>query len=252
MRTRRFFSGFLRVSLLIVLALSWSGCAARERTKPLGKLFLEDRDVLVADDELPFLHAWIDPNLPRGYYSKVFFRSVTTDRLPKDAWKASRSTFLISKESYLKEASALADYFKSELRKKAERYPKASFSVVNEPGEATLVFDIAITELEFSHPVTKAGMLLVPVPGASVAFSAVSDPHVAFAARVYDGKSGALIATLGDRKFPPVRVIDVNKLTVTSSTREIVSTWADIIAEGLNRERFVKVHDKGIFRILPW
>jgi hypothetical protein len=133
-----------------------------------------------------------------------------------------------------------------------QRYPKGTFSVVTEGGEGTLVFDIAITELEFSHPVEKAGMLLVPVPGASVAFSAVSDPHVAFAARVYDGKSQKLIATLGDRKFPPVRIIDLNKVTVTSSTREIVATWADIFAEGLNRNRFVKVHDKGIFRILPW
>jgi predicted ester cyclase len=177
---------------------------------------------------------------------------VSIDRLPKDSWKESRSPFLTSRNEYQKEASALADYFKEQLNKKIAAFPKGTFSVADATGEATLVFDIALTELEFSHPVTKAGMLLVPVPGASVAFSAVSDPHVAFAARVYDGVSGKLVATLGDRKFPPVRVIDLSKLTVTSSTREIVATWAEIFAEGLNRDRFVRVRDKGIFRILPW
>jgi hypothetical protein len=149
-------------------------------------------------------------------------------------------------------ANELADYFKQELIEKVANYKDGVVSVVDSAQPRGLIFDIAFTELEFSHPVQKAGMLLVPVPGAAVMFSAVSDPHVAFAARVYDGKTGKLIATLGDRKFPPLRVLDVNKLTITSSAREIVQAWAEIVAEGLNRDRFKKVGDRGIFRILPW
>lgn len=243
----------LKVIALLGIALVGTGCATNDRVKPLTNAFLEDRDVSVKDETLPLSHAWIDPELPNGgYYTKVFYRSVTIDKLPDDAWKASASPVLISKAEYLRLAQNLADYFKQRLIDETTTFKNKSFSVVEQPEAGGLVFDIAITELEFSHPITKAGMLLVPIPGASVVFSAVSDPHVAFAARVYDGKTGKLIATLGDRRFPPVRLLDVNKVTISSSNREIVNDWADIIVEGLNRDEFARISDRGIFRILPW
>ena len=239
------------LALFYVLVGS-AGCAVEERVRPIGTAFLEDRDVNEKDDTLPFDHAWIDPELPRGYYSKVFFRSVTLDKLPEDAWKASKTAAIPSKKVFIEEARALAEFFKKELEKKVQKYPKGTFTVVSAPESQGLVFDIAFTELEFSHPIVRAGSLLVPVPGAGIAFNAFSDPHVAFAARVYDGESGKLIATIADRKFPPNRLIDLNKLRATSSTREIVTLWAEIIAEGLNRDRFAKVSSRGLFRLLPW
>lgn len=241
-----------RVLLATLVAQMFVACAAKEHVKPISKVYLEDRDVSVTDDSLPFNHAWIDPQIPPGHYTKVFFRLVTIDKLPKGAWKASKSPYITSEKSFLKEAKLLADYFVECLNTKVKKYPKGTFVITDKAEPGGLVFDIAITELEFTHPVEKAGVMLVPVPGASVAFSAVSEPHVAFAARVYDGERGTLLATVADRKFPPLRLLDVNKLTVTSSAREIVSIWADLIAEGLNRERFAKVSSRGIFSILPW
>jgi hypothetical protein len=229
-----------------------SGCAVKDRTLPISNTFLEDRDVAVVDDELPFNHAWIEPELPRNHYTKVFFRSVAIDRLPKDAYKASKSIYMTSRKQFTVEAQALADYFKEQLIEKVRKYPKGTFVVTDKAEEGAVVFDIAITELEFSHPITRAGAMLVPIPATGVLFDAVSNPHVAFAARVYDGKSGQLIATLADRKYPPARIFDLNKLTITSSAREVCGIWADIFAEGLNRERFTKVKSRGIFSILPW
>lgn len=228
------------------------GCAVQERAKPISNTFLEDRDVTVADDLIPFNHAWIDPATPEDYYTKVFFRSVSVDHLAKDAWLESRSPFMTTEDAFQEEARRLADFFRQQLALKASKYPNATMEVAQNASERTLVFDIAITELDFTHPIEKAGVMLVPIPASSIAFSALSDPHVAFAARVYDGKSGKLVATLADRKFPPTRLLDVNKLTVTSSAREIVISWAEIIAEGLNRDRFTKVSNRGIFSILPW
>jgi hypothetical protein len=245
--------GSIVKNVLVGCALvATAGCATNDRIKPLPTTFLEDRDTTIKDDTLPLSHAWIDPEHPHGYYTKVYYRSVTVDRLPEDAWRGSMSTFLTSKAGYEKLAQSLADYFKQKLVEKTTKYKNGTFSVTDKAEEHGLVFDFAITELEFSHPVSKAGMLLVPVPGASVAFSAVSDPHVAFAARVYDGKTGRLLATLGDRRFPPIRLLDVNKVTLSSSAHEIVTDWADIIVEGLNRDEFAKVSDRGIFRLLPW
>jgi hypothetical protein len=243
---------FVPAHLALLLTVMLTGCALKDRTSTIPQTFLEDRDITEKDDKLPFSHSWIDPEVPAGYYTQVYFRSVTADKLPDDAWIASASTFMTSKESYKKEAAALAEYFKKQLISKVNKYKNGTVKVVDQAEPHTLVFDIAITELEFSHPITKAGVMFIPVPGSSLAFNAVSDPHVTFAARVYDGETGKLVATLGDRKFPPVRLIDLNKVTVTSSPREIVSTWAEIFAEGLNADRFAPVKSRGIFSILPW
>ena len=240
------------VCLLMGVAGNVTGCAIKERTLPISNTFLEDRDVTVVDEELPFNHAWIEPELPQNYYSKVFFRSVSIDKLPDDAYKASKSIYMTNKKEFIKEAQDLSDYFKDQLNKKVQKYPNGTFVVTDKAEEHGLVFDVAITELEFSHPITRAGAMLVPIPATGVLFDAVSNPHVAFAARVYDGKTGKLIATLADRKFPPTRILDLNKLTVTSSAREVCGIWADIFAEGLNRERFTKVESRGLFAIIPW
>ena len=241
-----------RILVPVCVLSNVTGCAVKERTKPVSDLYLEGHDVSVTDKTLPFKHAWIDPKIPQESYTNVFFRTVTADKLPDNAWEASKSTFLTSKEEYKKLANELAEYFKQDLIKKVSNYPKGVMSVVESPQPRGLIFDIAITELEFSHPIQKAGVMLVPIPGSSVLFSAVSDPHVAFAARVYDAQTGKLIATLGDRRYPPTRLLDINKLTVSSSAREICDTWSEIIAEGLNRERFADVPDRGFFAILPW
>jgi hypothetical protein len=243
---------FSRLVIVPLVASGVVGCAVKERTNPLPQTFLEGRDMAHTDKTLPFKHAWVEPNLPQADYTNVYFRSVTADTLPENAWEASKSTFLTKESEYKKLAQNLADYFKEQLINKVANYPKGVVSVVESPEPKGLIFDVAITELEFSHPLQKAGFMLVPIPASSLVFNTVSDPHVSFAAKVYDAETGKLVATLADRRFPPTRLLDVNRLTVSSSTREIVDTWAEIIAEGLNRDRFAEIKDRGFFAILPW
>ena len=240
-----------RVTILALLLIGVSGCAAKNRAAPISNAFLEDRDTTVVDETLPFNHAWIDTDLPNTY-DKVFFRSVSIDKIPGGAWKKSESIVVSSETEFKNEAQKLADYFKKQLNEKVEKFKKAKFTTVEQPVKGGLVFDIALTELEFAHPVYQAGSMLVPVPGTSIALAAVTDPHVAFAARVYDGETGKLIATIADRKYPPARLLDFNKLTFRSPNREICSIWAEIIAEGLNRDEFATVSPRGYFRLLPW
>jgi len=114
------------------------------------------------------------------------------------------------------------------------------------------VLDIALTELEFSHPIARAGSLASPIPGTGVAVSAVSDPHVAFAMRITDGSTGELLATAADRKFSPIRIVDLNKLTVTSSPREIVQNWSLELADAIQLGRFAEVESRGDFKLHPW
>ena len=240
-----------RVSVLALLLIGVSGCAAKNRAAPISNAFLEDRDTTVVDETLPFNHAWIDTELPNTY-DKVFFRSVSIDKIPSDTWKGSESMVIKNKADFDNEAQKLGEYFKKQLNEKVEKFKKGKFTTIEQPVKGGLVFDIALTELEFAHPVVQAGSMLVPLPGTSIALSAVTDPHVAFAARVYDGETGKLIATIADRKYPPARLLDFSKLTFRSPNREICSIWAEIIAEGLNRDEFATVSPRGYFRLLPW
>jgi hypothetical protein len=249
MRSTRWIA--LNIVAHALLFMGVTGCAVKERTAPITNRFLEDRDTTVVDDTLPFNHAWVDTKLPHTY-DKVFFRSVSIDKIPADVWKKSESTAILSKADFDKEATKLGEYFKEQLNQKVRRYKKGKFTTVDKPVKGGLVFDFALTELEFAHPLIQAGSMLVPVPGTSIALATVTDPHVAFAARVYDGETGKLVATLADRKYPPTRLLDLSKLTFRSPNREICGIWAEIIAEGLNRDEFATVSSRGYFRILPW
>ena len=233
-------------------AFSMQGCAVNERTKPISNVYLEDRDVTATDDSLPFNHAWIDPSIKPGDYTKVFFRSVTIDKLAKNSWKDSSSTYITSEQDFTKEATLLADYCKSQFNDEVISRKDAPITVTDHAGPHTLVFDMALTELEFSHPLPNAGAMLVPVPGSAMLFSTISNPHSAIAGRVYNGATGKLIATFADRKYPPTRFLDFNKITATSPNREICIYWAEEIADALEREDFGKVSSRGIFKLLPW
>jgi hypothetical protein len=60
--------------------------------------------------------------------------------------------------------------------------------VLKEPNRKSVVVEIVLTEIEFSHPLARAASLAAPVPGTGPALTAITDPHVAFAARITDAE----------------------------------------------------------------
>ncbi len=218
---------------------------------PLSPTFLNGVDVTQKIDNLPFAHAWVKPHFDGQKFNKIFIKDVRIDQLPEDSWKASSGLYISSKDAFLEEAQGLAEYFKDKLIAAFVRYPDRRLELAYAPGIDTISLEIAFTELLFSHPAARAGSLAVPVPGTGAVLSAISDPHVAFAAQLRDS-SGTLVATAADRKFSPIRLLDLNKLTVTSSAREVCSIWATLIAEATNRGRSERTENRGSFSLLPW
>ena len=243
--------GQLSAALLTGL-VTFSACTAAKRVVPIDKTFLEDVDTSQQVKGLPFDHSWVKRSeANKENYNGVFFRPVRTDLLPSGAWVNSGSAWITSQEDYDAAAKEIAQYFTGRLRDEIKYAEKPWIGLEDEPGPGTLVVEIALTELEFSHPVGRAAALAAPVPGTGAAMSAITDPHVAFAARIYDGTTGELLATVGDRKFPPLRIVDLNKLTVKSSPREICALWAKSIADSFNRKGFTEVEEKR-FTLVPW
>ena len=239
-----------RLLALFAAIATLTGCAVESRMAPLKNTFLENRDINVKTDNIPLLHAWVNEKSDISKNTTLFIKPVRTDLLAPDEWKNSRSTYIATEEGFNLEAKEIATYFRNQLFEKI-RVPGSRWNLVDTVTPSTLILEVALTELQLSHPAVRAAALAVPVPGAGAAVGAFTDPHAAFAARLTDAK-GTLIATGADRRFPPSRLVDLNKITATSSVREICSIWAAIIAEALNKGISEKIEDRGNVSLLPW
>ena len=247
---RRATSNFLSLSLLI--ATTFSACAVSQRMEPVPTTYLTDVDTTKKLENLPFQHSWVLEAVNRKDYNAVYFPPVKTEALAGSGWEKSRSSFVWSEQGYLEHASKIATYFRERVIEEVSKTANGRFKIVDAPGPGVVVFQIALTELEFAHPVMSAGSMAVPIPATGNALAAIADPHASFAARLTDGKTGKLIATAADRQFPPVRIMDFNKLTVESSAREIVSKWAVQLAGGLDKGRLGIVEGNSRFSLMPW
>lgn len=239
------------LGMCALISVNVLGCALHDRVTSVNDTFLEDVNIRSKLDTLPYDHSWVRSGFNGKIYNKLYVKPIRTDFLPDNEWQRSASPFINSKDDYQRQAKEVAAYFKASLEQKIRSYEGNRLTLVDRPGSDVLTLELALTELEFSHPVARAAALAAPVPGTGPALSTMSDPHAAFAARMTDG-SGRLVATAADRKFPPTRIVDLNKLTVMSSAREICSLWADTLSEALNKGRFVETEGNSRFSILPW
>lgn len=243
---------FTSLLCMIIFISGLSGCAINDRTKPIQNIFLEDVDVTRQVERVPFNHAALWHKPQPDAYKKIYLKPVRLDLLPEDTWEESKSIALTSREAFQESAREIADYFHEQLQGRLKEVQSQGLKVVSAPGARTLAIEIALTEMEFSRPVSRAGTFLIPLPFVDMAFSTITDPHAAFAMRITDSQSGQLIATIADRKFPPTRVVDVHKLSLTSSVREICDNWSVELAQALSTGSHEKVEERGTFRLLPW
>ncbi len=238
--------------LLTVVTIVCGGCSIKERTDPVIPTFLDGAPLESSLKQVPFKHAWIAPRDKHLSIKSVFIKPIRTDLLGKDEWKRSEGLAVTSKEEFDKSAAVLARYFRIKLLGELKKVPNPRFEVVETPDTSSLIVEIALTELVLSEPVIRAAALAVPFPGVDQALSAASDPHAAFAARFTNFNGSKLLATAADRRFPPIRIIDLNKLRVTSSAREIIAQWAHELAESIQTDELTTVPRASSFSLLPW
>ena len=201
MRLQKF---FLDVIVFTIIC----GCSAAARVESVDNVFLTDVDVSKKLSNLPFDHSWVwSKRKTRTDYDTVYVKPIRTDTLNPENWTRSASILITSRDDYDERAREVANHFHDKVVEEFRMYPKSRYPLAAVPGPRVMVLEIALTELEFSHPVARAGALIVPVPGTGAALSTVSDPHAAFAARITDGSTGELLATAADRKFPPIRIL---------------------------------------------
>jgi len=206
-------------------ALALAGCAISERIEELPATFLEDVPPESALAGGSFQHVWRNPDPARRTFETVYVAPVRTDLLPPGMWRRSLSEWVHSEPSFARRVHELASLFREELVAALRAAPRGPLELTDDPTHTSVILEIALTEVVLARPTIHAAALAAPLPGVELALSTMSDPHLSFAARLA-APDGHLLATVADRRFPPIRVIDLNKLTLTSSGREIVREWA--------------------------
>ena len=76
----------INLTLFAFFLLFPSACALKQRVVGVDNTFLEDVDVSKKIENLPFGHAWINPEFKKETFSSIYFKPVRTDLLPKGQW----------------------------------------------------------------------------------------------------------------------------------------------------------------------
>jgi hypothetical protein len=240
------------IAILLVLCAAVTGCSLKERADPISPIFLDGVPIESKLKQMPFDHSWLAPNRKKFSLHSVYIKPVRTDLLPEEEWKRSRGLAVTSKEEFDKIAQLLARYFRIRLLGELKRVPNPRFEVVDAAQKDSATVEIALTELVLSEPVVRGLGLAAPVPGVDLALSTISDPHAAFAVRVTAPDGKTLLGTAADRRFPPLRVIDLNKLKATSSAREIISDWSRELAESIQTDELTAVERTSWWSLWLW
>lgn len=242
-----------RLLATAALSLILAGCALYQQTKPISPTFLEGAPVSKTVDRVPFQHAW-GADRSNTTIRALYVKPVRIDFINPASWSDSSDVGITSAEDFKETAKSLASYFDERLQEELkfvyERHRR--LRLVDAPSTDTVVLELALTELVLSRPVSSAVGMVAPVPGLGLALSAMHDPYVAFAARFTAPDGTTLLGTLADRRGAPMRFLDLNKLTVTSSIREVIAQWAREIAEAIEFDRLATVERSSRFSLLPW
>jgi hypothetical protein len=239
MRTRYF--------VFFMLLLGSLNCGAARKLEPAPPTpFLNIPGVDRTDkySNVPFDHTWIAKKFDEKKYTKLIIAPVILEHLSSENQLESTSVFVPTKEAYDKEVNLLAEYTAQSFRKAFAEDPDKRMQVVEQPGPGTLVLEIALTQVIFGHPGVYAGSFASPLPGTGVIASAITQPSVAFEARLKDAQTGEVMATAADRRTPVIRIVDFNQLTAVSPCRDIVNKWADVFVEVFKEGRLKKIRAK--------
>jgi len=219
-----------------------TNCALQKSvTKQESTAFLRSAGVSPSSKiaRLPFEHSWRDRKVDPNQYSRLVLHPVSLRYLRNEQWQQSESSFLTTKQAYQAQANDLAQYWNKSLVT-AFGSPNNRLKLAHDtsvPG--TLVAEIAITEIVFSHPDTYA--LSWALPGGGIAEGAMFAPSVAFEAVVRDAATGKIVATAADRRSTKIKLVDFNRLTVAKPNREICDEWSQQFMQAFNKELFPSV-----------
>ena len=267
-----------------LIATSALSCTVKEAVAPVEPTpFIENPDLLQTPETTPFDLAWMSPAFRSWQYDTVVIGAVRVNQVDARNWIYSTSTLIPTEGMYLERvndiatyiqqavSSAFAEYEPEGLRSKViegapqiplpptpSSIPLPIASPTPDPLDPirrqnrTMRIELSISQIDFGDPLIYGSMLALPIPAAANLSTAVKSPSITLEARFVDEKTREVIGELVDRRFPQVKPIDVNRLTITSAIRELSDSFAQDLVESYYRKPGEEVSSRFPFSLLPW
>lgn len=231
--------------LLLLLATLAAGCKAA----PGRAAGFVDEARMTTPEDLPFQKAWVDPAADWRRYRKIQIAPVGIGHLLEMEWARQ----VDKKEKVREDTAKLALYAREIFQRAFREDPRRRFEVVDQAGDGTLVFELALVEI-IPSKIALNSLCYVPFVGTAVRiFRGMKHRStVAFEARLRDGYSGAVIAQFADREAEKAAVINVKDVTWYGHAESILAEWARQFVRVFNREPGEAVKDSQPFTLKPW
>ena len=232
-----FFSWFL-------LGFFITGCA----TPPAPDAGFIDGSKTSKRADLPFQKTWVQKGVDWKAYQGIYVAPVNTAYVLKSgSWKAV-ARYGKAEEDLQKEAQFMRETF----MKAFQEDPNKRFRVVETPSAGDLILEMAIVELTPNSPAMKAAEF-VPIAGWGIKAVNMATPnYVSFEARILDGASGVILATVADRRQAKVAVVNVQDYTWFGHADAIIKDWAKEFVEVANRRPGQIVKKAAGYQLKPW
>ena len=256
MKSRR----VLALACSALLASLVSGCKTTEKVLKADPArdsgFLSEPERMAENRaRAPFNRMWADPNFSSANYATLVVAPVNTEHvLEENRWaRANVRQFRVEKD-----IEEIATEFREKVIDKFKESDDNRFKVVDEPGDDSLILELAITELvpgkAFIGLIGLASWgapLPIGIPAGAVA-SFADDGWMAIEGRVREARSGQVVAMFADREKGKTRILDVEAATWYGHARESMKDWSDQLVRLANTPKDVQVDDSKAFELMPW
>lgn len=226
------------VCILTVASMSMLGC----RAKALPDAgFLDQPQLLNANDKLPFNAAWIKSDAALHNYKKVYVAPVDTTHLLNLDWWQKAAIAPGDQQAW---AAELAQYFQDKMKAQFSDDDKNKYQVVETPDDETLIIELAIVEVVPTKVWLNAiGYALL---------GAVDQGETGFEGRLRDGKTKQVIAEFKDHEYGQFDVVSVRDLEWAGHSRHTIRTWTDDLEEICYLPPDSAVSEMSPVTLLPW
>ena len=227
-----------------LLVLFMAGCA----TPPAPDAGFIDGSKTSKREDLPFQKTWVLKGTDWKVYKGIYVAPVNTSYvLSSGSWKAV-ARYGKAEEDLQKEAKYMQDTF----IKAFQEDPNKRFNVVKTPSAGDLILEMAIVELTPNSPAMKAAEF-VPIVGWGIkAVNMATPDYVSFEARIRDGATGEILATVADRRKAKAAIVNVQDYTWFGHADAIIQDWAKEFVEVANKRPGQTVKKTADYQLKPW
>ncbi len=223
---------------LSLVALSAVGCKAGP-APDAG--FIQNPEVLRQDDKLPFDAVWFKEGVDFSKFQTVYIAPVdTTHLLNLDWWDKAN----IAPGDQQSQAEELGEYFRNKVKGQFADDDKNKHTVVDTPGDDTLIVELAIVEVVPTKVWLNAiGYILA---------GQLDNGLTAFEGRFRDGKTKEVIAEFKDREYGQIDIVSLADFQWNRHSRHTVEVWGDQLEEVVYVQPGAAISSMSSVTLRPW